>query len=165
MKTWKKHLRSNYRDFNEWQRYSETYGLAARLGYTSEKLAWVDNPLIQGSTQPQDFSLVPLAVRFWLPRGLSGFWDDAGRWICTGAQMGRPNTLPAHPESPCQLRLTRLPFVDGDYDRWGAYWGSPATVWCAWHPSDKVRVFVRAQSRAEAKTAVKQHVPGARFYR
>lgn len=73
-----------------------------------------------------------------------------------GAQMGRGNEIPADYRGE-KLRLTRLPFVDGSYDRWGAYWGAPANVWCAWGESatERVRIYVRANDREAAKAAVK----------
>lgn len=76
--------------------------------------------------------------------------------------MGRRDTLPAstHPK----LRLQRLPFVDGDYDRWGAYWGSPANVWIAWD-REGTQLFRRANSRAEAKAIIQKEYPHASFYR
>ena len=55
MKTWKKYLRSHYRDFDEWHRYSQTYGLAARLGYSSEKSGLDGQPVDSGQHAPQDF--------------------------------------------------------------------------------------------------------------
>lgn len=116
-----------------------------------------------------------------LPSGATGFTNDAGQWICTGSQMGRPNILPASADRVIKLRLTRLPFVDGCYDRWGAYWGAPATVWCAWNETagdwfsnwdnnvmktpHRPEIFVRADSRDEAKQKVRQLLPLARFYR
>lgn len=84
-----------------------------------------------------------------------------------GADMGRRSILPANCNALIKLRLTRLPFVDGDYDRWGAYWGSPANVWCAWGEDDEtqVRIFVRGDIREIAKEAVRDLLPNARFYR
>lgn len=51
-------LRENYIDYDEWVSYSETYGLARRLGFDSEKEAWEANPTIQGSVVPSDFRVV-----------------------------------------------------------------------------------------------------------
>lgn len=113
-----------------------------------------------------------MKTKLSLPRGTTGFYDDKNQWVCTGSQMGRPNWLPAsfpagdYPEgnnTTLKLRLTRLPFVDQCYDRWGAYWGAPATIWCGW--VDGIRVFVRATSRAQAKLLVLNSLPNARFYR
>jgi hypothetical protein len=72
-----------------------------------------------------------------------------------GAKMGRRNEIPSD-YSGQKLRLTRLPFVDGAYDRWGAYWGCPANIWCAWGETEegRVRVFVRADDRELAKVKV-----------
>jgi len=61
-----------------------------------------------------------------LPDGATGFTSDTGEWVCTGSQMGRRNVLPDDRSEPCKLRLARLRLVDGGYDQWGAYWGSPA---------------------------------------
>ena len=98
-----------------------------------------------------------------LPTGITGFVNDAGKWVCTGSQFGRRDELPADPQSGCKVRLSRIPFVDGDYDRWGAYWGSPANVWCGW--TDGVRLFVRANDREEAKKFIQEKLPTAKFYR
>lgn len=81
--------------------------------------------------------------------------------------MGRPNVLPDDTTLDCKLRLTRLPFVSGDYDRWGAYWGSPANIWLAWGDCGEVsaKVFVRADTREQAKRKVLEVLTGATFYR
>jgi len=101
-----------------------------------------------------------------LPSGATGFTNDAGQWVCTGSQMGRRNVLPENRSEPCNLRLMRLRLVDGAYDQWGAYWGSPANVYCAWGEAGEVsaRVFVRAVSRVEAKAKVRKSLPAAKFY-
>lgn len=86
-----------------------------------------------------------------------------------GAQMGRPNELPADPTAPIRLRLTALRWVSGDYDQWGAYWGggSGDRVYCAWGDDVAwpVRVFVRGATRYTAKAATRETLPKARFYR
>jgi hypothetical protein len=102
-------------------------------------------------------------MKLHLPSGTTGFVNDAGHWVCTGSQFGRRDELPDDRLTLRKLRLTRLPFVDGDYDRWGAYWGSPANLWCAW--ADGVRVFVRADNRVEAKKLTTVKLPNAKFYR
>lgn len=99
-----------------------------------------------------------------LPSGTTGFTNDQGRWICTGSQMGRRNQLPENRNEPVKLRMERLRFVGGDYDTAGAYFGGPANVHCAWN-SDGVRVFVRANSRDQAKNKVREQLPNAKFYR
>jgi hypothetical protein len=104
-----------------------------------------------------------MRTRFKLPSGTTGFYNDQNQWIATGSQMGLRDVLPEDRSKPIRLALIRLPFVDGCYDRWGAYWGSPANVWCA--HADAVIVFVRADSRNQAKATVQKRIPGARWYR
>ena len=57
---WSARLQDNYVNFNEWRRYSQTYGLTKRLGFNSEEEAWDINPLIEGSVNPRDFKIVPI---------------------------------------------------------------------------------------------------------
>jgi hypothetical protein len=101
-------------------------------------------------------------MKLTLPKGTTGFYNDKNEWVCTGSQMGRRNVLPAQ-TSP-KLRLQRLPFVDGCYDRWGAYWGSPANVWCAWD-DEGTQLFIRGETRYSVKAEIKKNLPQARFYR
>lgn len=56
---WTANLQDSYANRQEWTRYSMMYGLAKRLGFRSAKKAWEANPLIQGSTNPADFRVVP----------------------------------------------------------------------------------------------------------
>lgn len=79
-----------------------------------------------------------------------------------GAPMGRPNLLPES-ELTNPLYLQRVPFVDLCYDRGGAYWGMPANLYCAF--SDECRIFVRGNSRSEAKSKVLAILPTATFHR
>lgn len=51
-------LRSRYDSAAEFAAYSDTYGLAERLGYASAAEAWEANPLIESSTNPRDFRKV-----------------------------------------------------------------------------------------------------------
>lgn len=88
-----------------------------------------------------------------------------------GAQMGRRDMLPADPRKPIKLHLQRLPMVDGDYDRGGAYWGCWSRefggMWAAWGEDEEtqVQVFTRATTRGGAKNLVLMSIPGAKFYR
>ena len=80
-----------------------------------------------------------------------------------GADMGRRNLKEGKPE---KLHLQYVTFIDGCYDRGGAYWGGPADLWCAFSPDDTendpgVRVFVRAPDRETAKMEVLKQLPGA----
>ena len=56
---WIGKLQKQYQNFEEFERYSETYGLATRLGFASAKEAWDANPKIQGSVNPSDYKIVP----------------------------------------------------------------------------------------------------------
>jgi hypothetical protein len=98
-----------------------------------------------------------------------------------GAPMGRCNTSPKdireivetiHNGVAPRMTLQRVPMC-GDYDTGGAYWGSGHYIAPLWRASDDIsnntcdtiEVFVRAWTRAEAKTFVARLVSGARFYR
>lgn len=112
--------------------------------------------------------------------GLDYFTDDSGKRVCRGARFGRGFILPV-PGVVVKFRLYRLRFVDGCYDQGGAYWGSPQNVWRAisveqgawlsnWDGSvqkdfKNYEVFVRADTREEAKQKVCSLCPRAKFYR
>ena len=119
-----------------------------------------------------------------MPPGTTGFFNDQNEWVSTGARMGRRNILPQDlPQGDWQagtkLCLRRVPFVDGCYDQGGAYWGMPANLYVAtegavtYSPVSRrfeqqlcgVTVFVRANSRREAKHKVLEQIPTAKFYR
>jgi hypothetical protein len=117
-------------------------------------------------------------MRLKLPPGTTGFWNERGERICTGSMMGRRDVLPDDPQGMIKLRMVNLPFVDGCYDRGGAYWGSPANIYLAftgfavYSPATpgfelipEFQVYVRANSRHEAKQKVRKELPNARFYR
>lgn len=55
---WRCRLHENYANRNEWQYYSDLWGLANRLGFTSPEAAWAANPTIEGSVDPSDFCTV-----------------------------------------------------------------------------------------------------------
>ena len=86
-----------------------------------------------------------------------------------GADMGRPNRYPEDLLAKGKLRVTRLKWVDGDYDQFGAYWGNTGKdhIYCAWGDINEtaVRIFVRAESRDVAKHDVNAQMPNITFYR
>jgi hypothetical protein len=86
-----------------------------------------------------------------------------------GASMGRGNWLPKDLNAEGKIHLTRLKWVDGDYDEGGAYWGNTGKddVYCAWGDLNEVNalMFVRADSRIAAKAFVMETLPNVRFYR
>jgi hypothetical protein len=125
-------------------------------------------------------------MKIKLPSGTNGFWNDEtpSRYVGTGSQMGRRNTLPADLpngdwEPGTKLRLLKLAFVDNCYDQGGAYWGAPENIYIATEGAKTyspalpgfelvpcgVTVFVRANSRQQARQAVQKLVPDAKFFR
>ncbi len=96
--------------------------------------------------------------------GLTYGLDLLGHRICTGAQMGRSNTLPDDSLAPIKLQMVRLRMVDdGAYDEKGCYWGAGQPLYHA--AGDDAEIFVRAYNRAAAKEEVRELLPNARFYR
>ena len=59
IKGYQARLQQLYADFEEFQAFSNTYGLASRLGFTAAKYAWDRNPIVQGSVEPSDYRTVP----------------------------------------------------------------------------------------------------------
>lgn len=55
---WQNKLKKNYSNFEEFESYSECYGIAKRLGFKSAKDAWKKNPIIRGSVIPSDLEVV-----------------------------------------------------------------------------------------------------------
>jgi hypothetical protein len=101
-----------------------------------------------------------------------------------GAPMGRRNQFPNDLKASIKLQMEQLRFVDGDYDKGGAYWGGnsnipkwikgvgysipePEYIFCAFGEDEQnqVRIFVRAKNRKDAKSLVRDILPFARFYR
>lgn len=107
-----------------------------------------------------------------------------------GAPMGRSNRCEMGADAVGQVYLQRVPFIDGCYDRGGAYWGAPANLWRAyaeieWAEDEHIEEepinifdqparagdievfehFLRANSREQAKAALREEFPNIRFYR
>ena len=84
-----------------------------------------------------------------------------------GAPMGRRNILPTNPDAPITLRLELLPWVDGDYDEGGAYFGGDEKthIYWAYGEDDQIQaaVFVRATDADDALHQVLAVIPGAEF--
>ncbi len=58
---WIGKLQAQYRNKKEFKAYDEMYALSQRLGFNSATEAWDTNPVIQGSTNPSDYSVAALA--------------------------------------------------------------------------------------------------------
>ncbi len=108
-----------------------------------------------------------------------------------GAPMGRRSRCEMAPDEVRRVHLQYVPFIDGAYDRGGAYWGAPANLWRAYaeleaaedeqvDEADRINVFdqptragdilifeqfLRANSRDEAKEKLRLQYPHISFYR
>lgn len=94
--------------------------------------------------------------------------DGKGGLVCTGAQMGRRNAVPADFKTVRKMHLVRVPMsACGCYDKGGAYWGQGAPLWCAWGESatEQAHCFCRAATRDLAKVEVWRVFPVTIFYR
>lgn len=78
-----------------------------------------------------------------------------------GAPMGRRDTHRDDRWEPIKLIVQHLPFVDGDYDSGGAYWGAGEPLWRAVDCDGDVEFFRRAKDRWEALEAVRAEYPNA----
>ncbi len=92
----------------------------------------------------------------WLARGVRGFTDAAGKFQCTGSQMGRRDCIPSDFRTVKEIIVERVPPYDGgDYDKGGAYWGDIRSkpLYCAWGDSDteQAEAFFRASGLRDAK--------------
>jgi hypothetical protein len=55
-------IRAQYQQFEVFEAYCETYGIAERLGFSSARHAWNANPRYQVSSDPMDLKVIE--VRF-----------------------------------------------------------------------------------------------------
>jgi hypothetical protein len=77
-----------------------------------------------------------------------------------GAPMGRRDTHADDQDAPIELMVHHLPFVDGDYDSGGAYWGGGGgPLWRATEIEGPVEFFIRAKDRWEALEVVREEYP------
>ena len=60
MKSWINTLNNNYVNFQNFVEYSNIFNVHERLGYETPLEAWGDNPIIGGSTNPDDFGVASL---------------------------------------------------------------------------------------------------------
>lgn len=82
-----------------------------------------------------------------------------------GAPMGRRSDPVATLTGRVHVR--RVPFVDGDYDQGGAYWGGgrhTLPLFCAWDDAGRVHYF-RASDRVRALTELSLQNASISFYR
>lgn len=88
-----------------------------------------------------------------------------------GAPMGRIGNQ-SEPDFPVKFHLRKMHLNSGGYDSGGAYWGLPVWprvpyMWHAWGDGEEEEqeVFLRAWTREEAKAAIREGFPRAKFYR
>lgn len=58
LRKWQGRLQDQYGSFDEWEGYSDIYGLAERLGFANAQEAWDANPVIAGGVNPEDYRVV-----------------------------------------------------------------------------------------------------------
>ncbi len=74
-----------------------------------------------------------------------------------GAPMGRVQHCC---DEQASVYVQKVEFVDGDYDRGGAYWGGGGIpLWCAMDEEGNVCLFYRASNRNEALDMLKFDYP------
>jgi hypothetical protein len=108
-----------------------------------------------------------------LPYGYYYGEGPDGRRVCRGAMTGRRDTVPENASAIGKLRLVRLRLTDGGcYDSGGAYWGQghdgSAMYWAKGDLEGEeftTELFVRAKSRAAAKSEILGRFPFVTFYR
>lgn len=54
---WKSKLQNVYSSLEEFKSFCSLYKIHKRLGYSSMKKAWEENPTIQGSVNPSDLQV------------------------------------------------------------------------------------------------------------
>jgi hypothetical protein len=101
-----------------------------------------------------------------LPRGTTGFFNDKNEWVCTGSQMGRRSWRGHDANESVKVYLRRERLVDGCYDSEGAYWGGPDNLYRANFDIGDTNedIFLRADSREDAKAQVRKQLPNARLF-
>lgn len=85
-----------------------------------------------------------------------------------GAPMGRHSDLPQNFDFSKPLHMRRVPFVDGDYDPGGAYWGGGSALWCVWDDEGNVYYSRGSGASVQAKfeqVARSEGFPGAKWFR
>ena len=74
---WHGKLRKNYdNSFKQFEACDSIYGIALRLGFKSAKEAWDKNPMIQGSVNPEDLSVVPVKKKIIKKKPLPSSYDE-----------------------------------------------------------------------------------------
>jgi len=78
-----------------------------------------------------------------------------------GAPLGDANFVDDI-EDP--MYVQRVKFIDGDYAPDGTYWGGGEPLYCAFTNATSInRIYVRANSRAEAIASILEGYPDAKF--
>lgn len=60
---WRGRLQDQYSSWDEFKNCAIIWGLVKRLGYNTEREAWEDNPVVEGSVNPSDYRRVAFETR------------------------------------------------------------------------------------------------------
>lgn len=66
MHGWSYRLQENYSSYREFSGYCRMYAIHTRIGYSSMKQAWKDNPIMRGSVLPSDLQRFDEKSRKWV---------------------------------------------------------------------------------------------------
>lgn len=111
-------------------------------------------------------------MKLKLENGMNYFINAQGERVCSGAKLGRIDSISAIATASKEnkLRLEKLKIDYDGYDQAGAYWGhsSRESIYCAWgkdNENNPIWIFVWATDREDAKKAVRSKLWNAKFYR
>lgn len=78
IKGWQCNLQENYPSLEIFLEYDRNYNVSKRLDYASPEDCWADNPVIQGSVNPQDFCKVEPETKVIFRKYRKGRYSDGG---------------------------------------------------------------------------------------
>jgi hypothetical protein len=93
-------------------------------------------------------------------------WDTFNHWVPESVRVDWLEPIPGEPaRTPARVSLRRVRLNTGGYDFSGCYWGTGAPLWEATCDDWASAYHVRASDREDARGAVLEKHPRARFYR
>lgn len=130
-----------------------------RKWYLYDRSTGINNPFVDGMVIGANGSLVE-SERVPDINVILEKLDVSSKY---GAPMGRRNQVDGTADN--LLYIQKVEAEDGDYDRGGAYWGTPTDLWCAFTNPETttdeypIMVFVRADNQDDAKRQVVDLLP------